>query len=173
MEKEKLLSDLSKKYERICHTIAKNILHNDEDAEECFNDALLSLWNSVSDFSGNPGAYLCKTVRNLALNRLEYLSAEKRGSGNAEIAISELDECIPAEDILERRMDETALRNIVEGFLKAQPMEKRNIFIRRYWYMFSVSEIAITYGMSESKVKSVLFRMRKELRKTLEKEKFL
>ncbi len=174
MEEEKILEELSEKYGKICRAIVKNILHNDEDAEEIFNDALLAFWNSaLSDQPENPGAWLCKTVRNLALNRFEYLSAEKRGSGNAEIALSELEECIPTEGGVEQKTDEAVFRKIVEDYLETKPKEKRNIFIRRYWYMFSVSEISKTYGISESKVKSTLFRMRKELRKKLEKEEFI
>ena len=174
MEKEKILGELSEKYGKICKSIAKNILQNDEDAEEILNDALLAFWNSAfSDFPENPGAWLCKTARNLALNRLEYLSAEKRGSKNAEIALSELEECIPSKNSVEEKTDEAALLKAIEDFLRTQPKEKQNIFLRRYWYMFSVSEIAETYGISESKVKSALFRMRKELRKKLEKEEFI
>lgn len=171
LEKEKFLGELSEKYGKLCRTVAKNILRNDEDAEECFNDALLALWNS--DFPEKPGAWLCKTVRNIALNRLEYLSAEKRGSNNTEVALSELEECIPSKNETESCVDEIVFRESVENFLKNQPQEKRNIFLRRYWYMYSVSEIAKDYGMTESKVKSVLFRMRKELRKKLEKEDLL
>ena len=174
MEKEKILGELSEKYGKICRTIAKNILRNDEDAEECVNDALLAFWNSAfAVFPENPGAWLCKTVRNIALNRLEFLSAEKRGSGNAEVALSELEECVPSKNSVEEKIDETAFLSAVEDFLRTQTKEKRNIFIRRYWYMFSVSEIAESYKISESKVKSVLFRMRKELREKLEKEDFI
>jgi len=168
LEKEKILEELSEKYGKLCRTIAKNILHNDEDAEECLNDALLALWNS--DFPENPGAWLCKTVRNIALNRLKFRSAEKRGNGNAEIALSELEECVSAEDEAKNCIDEIVFRDALEDFLRKQPAEKRNIFIRRYWYLFSVSEIAKDYGMTESKVKSVLFRMRNDFRKKLEKE---
>ena len=72
MEKEKILGELSEKYGKICRTVAKNILRNDEDAEEILNDSLLAFWNSAFlDFPENPGAWLCKTARNLALNRLE------------------------------------------------------------------------------------------------------
>lgn len=174
MEKEKILGELSEKYGKVCRTVAKNILRNDEDAEEILNDALLAFWNSAfEDFPENPGAWLCKTVRNLALNRLEYLSAEKRGSGNAEVALSELEECIPSKNSVEEKIDEGALLKAIEDFLRTQPKEKQNIFVRRYWYMFSVSEIAKTYGISESKAKSVLFRMRNELRKKLEEEDFI
>ncbi|MBR2639098.1 MAG: sigma-70 family RNA polymerase sigma factor [Oscillospiraceae bacterium] len=174
MEKEKILGELSEKYGKTCKTIAKNILRNEEDAEEILNDALLAFWNSAfSDFPENPGAWLCKTVRNMALNRLAFLSAEKRGSGNAEIALSELEECVPSKNSVEEEINESAFIEAIENFLLSQPEEKRNIFLRRYWYMFSVSEIARDLKISESKVKSVLFRMRKELRKKLEKEEFI
>ena len=172
--KEEALSALSEKYGKICENVAKNILKNSEEAEETVSSALFSVWNSVPPKKPEHiGAYFIKTARNLALNRLEFLSAEKRGSGNAEAALSELEECISSEASVEQRIDETVFRDLVEDFLRNQPKEKRNIFILRYWYMYSLPEISEKYRMSESKVKSVLFRMRNELRKKLEKEDFI
>ena len=172
--REEALSALSEKYGRICENVAKNILKNSEEAEETVSSALLAVWNSVPPQNPeNIGAYFIKTARNLALNRLKFLSAEKRGGGNAEIALSELEECISSEASLEQKIDENAFKTAVEDFLRTQPEEKRNIFILRYWYMYSVPEISEKYGISKSKVKSVLFRMRNELRKKLKKEEFI
>ena len=172
--KEEALSALSEKYGKICEKIAGNILKSGEEAEETVNSALLAVWNSVPPKRPEKiGAYFIKTARNLAFNRLEFLSAEKRGSGIAEVALSELEECISSGTSVEQKIDEAAFKIAVEDFLQNQPKEKRNIFILRYWYMCSVSEISKTYGIGESKVKSVLFRMRKELRKKLEKEDFI
>lgn len=171
---EEALSALSEKYGRICENVAKNILKNNEEAEETVSSALLAVWNSVPPKRPEHiGAYFIKTARNLALNRLEFLSAEKRGSGNAEVALSELEECIPSGTSVEQKIDESVFKTAVEDFLRNQPKEKRNIFILRYWYMYSVSEISEKYGIGESKVKSVLFRMRNELRKKLKKEDFI
>lgn len=51
-----------------------------------------------------------------------------------------------------------------------KPKLNRNIFVRRYYHLYAIRDIADAYGMSESKVTSLLFRMRNELRRFLEKE---
>lgn len=168
---EDAISALDEKYGAYCRTIAGNILKNSGDIEECLNDTYLKVWESVPPNSPEMlGAYAGRIARNLALNRIRYDSAEKRGSGAFEIALSEIEDCFPAENEAENLFDSLELTAAIEKFLCSQPKEKRNIFIRRYWYFYSVKDIAKAYGMSESKVKSMLFRMKNELRKALEKE---
>ena len=58
----------------------------------------------------------------------------------------------------------------IDRFLYAKPKLNRNIFVRRYYHLYAIRDIADAYGMSESKVTSLLFRMRNELRRFLEKE---
>lgn len=171
---EEAISSLSEKYGAYCRSIARNILQNEEDAEECVNDSFLMVWNSIPPNSPERlGVYAGKITRNLALNKIKRNFAEKRGGGKTEEALSELEECIPSKNETESCVDEIVFKETVESFLLSQPKEKRNIFIRRYWYLCSVQELSKAYGISESKVKSVLFRMRKELRKKLEKEDFI
>ena len=168
---EKAIEETTQKYGNYCRAIAYNILHNKEDAEECVNDTCLQAWNSIPPKRPEHLAiYLGKITRNLALNRLKYYSAEKRGNGQVDLVLSELEECISAGTSVEQQMDEAFLTRAIETFLYSQPPENRNIFIRRYWYLASVKEIANSYGMSESKVISLLYRMRKKLKIFLEKE---
>ena len=58
---------------------------------------------------------------------------------------------------------------MIRKFLSQQPETQRNIFLRRYWHMSSIRDIAAAYSMSESKVTSLLFRQRKQLKTMLEK----
>ena len=114
--------------------------------------------------------YLGKITRNLALNRYKRYTAEKRGGGQVESVLSELEDCIPAAGSVEQAAEDEVLVSVINRFLQTQPREKRNIFIRRYWHLWPVRNIADAYGMSESKVTSMLFRMRGELRRCLEQE---
>ncbi len=158
-------------YGSYCHTIAYNILQSKEDAEECVNDTWLAAWRSIPpNRPERLATYLGKLCRNLAINRYHQANARKRGMGQASLALSELDECIPAQSNVEQAYDEKLLIEAINRFLRAQPARKRNIFIRRYWYLFSIREIAAHYGMSESKVTSLLFRMRSALKSQLAKE---
>lgn len=171
---EEAVSATAEKYGGYCRAIAYNILRSDADAEECVNDTYLGAWNAIPP--GKPenlAAFLGKITRNTALNRRRQAKTKKRGGGQVELALSELEECVPAVISVEQSMEDSALTAILDRFLYAQEQPKRNIFIRRYWYLSPIRDIAREYGMSQSKVKSMLFRMRKELKATLEKEDIL
>ena len=168
---EAAIGATAEKYGRYCHTIAYNILHNREDAEECVNDTYWGAWTSIPPQRPRRlMAYLGRITRNLSLNRYQCYTAEKRGQGQTALALSELAECIPAAGDVEDHWNEMALVRAIEGFLRSQPTEKRNIFIRRYWYLIPLREIAQSYQMREQKVASLLFRMRKQLKTHLERE---
>lgn len=169
--KEKAISATAEKYGKYCHTISYNILHCNEDAEECVNDTYLGAWKSMPPQRPEClSAYLGKITRNLSLNRFKYYIAEKRGCGQTALVLSELKDCIPAETSAEQMVEEKVLVNAINHFLYAQPERKRNIFICRYWYLFSIRDIAQKYEMRESRIAALLFRMRNQLRLHLEKE---
>lgn len=169
--KENAISATAKKYGKYCYSISYNILHNNEDAEECVNDTYLSAWKSMPPQRPEPlSAYLGKITRNLSLNRFKYYTAKKRGHGQTELVLSELEDCIPAKTSVEQIVEEKTLVNSINNFLYALPEYKRNIFICRYWYLFSIRDIAEKYKMSETKISTLLFRMRNKLKLHLEKE---
>lgn len=168
---ETAITESENKYGSYCHTISYNILHNDEDAEECVNDTWLGAWKSMPPQRPERlSTFLGKITRNLSLNRFKKYTAEKRGMGQTELVLSELEDCISGETSVEQIVDELVLVKSINDFLYAQPEQKRNIFIRRYWYLFPIKDIAAVYNMSESKVASLLFRMRNELKRHLEME---
>ena len=151
---ESAIAATAEKYGSYCHTIAYNILHSKEDAEECANDTYLGAWNSIPPQRPNRKRY----------------TAEKRGHGQVVLALSELEACVPSETTVEQTIEENELAAAIDRFLYAKPKLNRNIFVRRYYHLYAIRDIADAYGMSESKVTSLLFRMRNELRRFLEKE---
>ncbi|MCI8465350.1 MAG: sigma-70 family RNA polymerase sigma factor [Lachnospiraceae bacterium] len=168
---EAAIQETSEKYGRFCHTISYHILHNKEDAEECVNDTWYNAWKSMPPKRPNRlSAYLGKITRNLSINRFKTYSAQKRGFGQTTLVLSELADCIPAAGGVEETMEERVLVDAIEMFLYGLTEQKRNIFIRRYWYLASVKEIAGIYSMSESRLTSMLFRMRQKLKEHLEQE---
>ena len=170
MRSEDAVAATAEKYGNYCYSIAFSILHNAEDAEECVNDAYLAAWNSIPPHRPERvAAFLGKITRNVSLNRWKQYNAQKRGEGQTELALSELEECIPAKTGIEQAVEDELLTWSIEKFLYSQPRLKRNLFIRRYWYISSIQELADEYGMSESKVKSLLFRMRKKLKHNIAK----
>lgn len=168
---ENAISETSKKYGKYCHYIARNILHNNEDSEECVNDTYLRAWEAMPPHRPEKlSAFLGKIVRNLALDRYKQYTAKKRGSGQVSIVLDELQDCIPASDSVTEAIDDFILIDIFNRFLAGLPAEKRKIFVRRYWYLSPIKEIANDYSISESKVKVTLLRIRNDLRQVLEKE---
>ncbi len=168
---ESAISATAEKYGAYCRTVANNILQNAEDAEECVNDTYLRAWNSIPpSMPERLSTFLGKITRNLSINMYNRYNTEKRGRGQYHVALSELENCIPHHDGVEAACELSELESSINRFLGAQTEEKRNIFIRRYWYMYSIRDIAKVYGMTESRVASILFRMRNELRAHFEKE---
>ena len=163
---EQALAELERKYGTRLKTLAIRMV-SEEDAEECVNDTYLAVWNSVPP--NRPEylfAYAAKICRNLALNKVEQSKAAKRSAVVVELS-AELMECIPNNTLTK---DETGLRELLVTFLGGLPEDKRKLFLRRYWYGESVKELAKAYGYRESKVKSILFRLRKQLWNELKKE---
>ena len=168
---ETAISETSKKYSRYCHSISFNILHNNEDSEECVNDTYFRAWNAIPPKRPNSLAtFLGKITRNLSLDKYKQYNAEKRGFGQTEIVLSELDEIVPSASSLERAIEEYEIETVLNRFLKSLPKQKRIVFIRRYWYLMPIKEIAEQTNESESQVKSMLFRTRSALKIFLEKE---
>ncbi len=170
---ERALAETESKYGGYCRAIACNILNNREDAEECVNDTYLRAWNAMPPQRPSIlGAFLGKITRNLSLDRIKIIRAEKRGGGQIDLALDELGDCIPDGDgeSLEQRIEAEELARCLDRFLRDLPERECCVFLRRYWYVDSVQEIAHRYHMAEGSVKSTLFRVRKKLRVHLEKE---
>ena len=171
---EQALQASMQQYGALCRTVARSILGSDEDAEECLNDALLQIWNSIPPADPeNYCAYLMKTVRNLALNRYKARHREKRGNGQVSQALDELAEIFPAAENVEKELEQRELLNAVTAFLQGLPEQQRNLFIYRYWQAEAIADLAALSGMTENHVKVTLSRLRKRLQKYLREEELL
>ena len=167
---EAAIIETSSKYGRLCNYIANNILANHEDSEEVVNDTYLTLWNRIpSDRPSRFSVFIGRITRNLALKRYEYNTASKRNP-EAVCSIDELGEIVSGIDFVENEFEKNRIKQAIEQFLLSQDSIKRHVFIRRYWYFDSISEISGRTGFSESKIKSMLFHLRKGLKDHLEKE---
>ena len=168
---EDAIAETAKRYGRYCHAIAYNILRSQEDSEECVNDAWLRAWESIPPHRPERlDAFLGKITRNLALNRWEKAAAGKRGGGQVEVALEELQDCLPTAENIEQTVDSMALTAALNRFLASLPSETRRIFMQRYWYLRSIKAIAAELGANESKVKMTLLRARGKLKQILEEE---
>lgn len=168
---ERAIAETQNRYGRYLQTVARGILADERTCEEVANDTYAKAWDCIPPQRPHPlKGFLARITRQLSINRLKENARQKRGGGQYDLALEELGQCVQAsgEDLAEV----TALRDGLNRFLRQLPQEKRRVFIRRYWYLDSVSQIAEQYGISESKVKSMLMRTREQLREFLKKEGF-
>lgn len=168
---EEAISETSKKYGKYLKTIADNILPHSEDVEEIINDVYLAAWDSIPP--KRPPVlkfYLSRIVRNLCFKRIEYLTAEKR-NGNADILLSELEECIPdtGKD-MERELEAKELGQLLNRFLGTLCPSDRKLFLSRYYYAMTAPQLADHFGCSVRQVKYRLEKIRKELKHALQEE---
>jgi RNA polymerase sigma-70 factor (ECF subfamily) len=112
------------------------------------------------------GAWLAKITRNLSLNRIAARNTDKRGSGEVPLALDELEDCIPAAGgrEVESESDEAEVIKMMHDFLRNCRKREREIFLRRYWYLDSIAQIAKQYGLKETNVTTLLYRMRLKLK---------
>lgn len=150
-------------------TLAKKILLNREDAEESVNDTYMNTWKTIPPHRPRYFfAFLASICRHLSLNRLDWNTAAKRKAEVVSLT-QEMELCIP-DPSHDRMVESRELGRILDAFLESLPKDSRLIFLRRYWYVDTIAEIAQRYGMTESKVKMQLSRTKEKLRIFLEKE---
>lgn len=168
---EQALVETDRKYGAYCRSIAQNILKNPADSEECVNDTYMRAWNTIPPQRPTIlQVFLGTITRNLSVNRFRANHTLKRGGGQLTMALEELEFCLPAADTVERQVESAELGRLIDAFLRGLPERDRYIFIRRYWYVDSIRDIARKLHMSEGTVKSNLFRTRQKMKELLGRE---
>ncbi|MBR2086964.1 MAG: sigma-70 family RNA polymerase sigma factor [Oscillospiraceae bacterium] len=171
---ESALQDIQKLYGSICYQMAYRLLESHEDAEECVNDMLMSVWDSIPPhLPMSLQAYLLTLVRRSAIDKLKHENRKKRGSAECMLALDELAEIIPSGEQLESIVEHHELLNALRAFLHTLKPQTRYIVMQRYIMSESIPTIAATNHMSEEAVKKTLFRTRSRLRDYLRKEGLL
>lgn len=166
---EQAIKETDQKYGKLCRKISYNILECKEDSEECVNDTYLGVWQAIPPARPRSlMAFVCAITRNLSLKRLESATAQKR-SRSALVSLSELEDILPDESINDNLSDEV-IGKLISRFLRRQKADVRNVFIRKYYFFDSISDISARYSFSESKVKNMLYHTRIKLREFLIKE---
>ena len=167
---EKAISETEKKYGKLARYVASNILSSREDAEECVNDALLALWNSIPPDKPEPFLpYVAARVKNIAISKSRANNAWKRG-GNVQIVNDEILSTISDGHTLSEYYESRTAGKVINDFIGKLSKSERKVFILRYWYRASDRSIMEETGFSQSKIKSMLARLRARLSKELEKE---
>ena len=170
---EQAIEETDKKYGGYCYSIAYNILFNREDSEECVSDTYLAAWNTIPPRRPNfLNAFLAKMTRHISIDRWRKRSAKKRGGGEIFLALEELEDCVDSSST-ETEYEKKELSRVLNQFLSSLPETERNVFLCRYWYLDSIQTISEVSGISQSKVTSMLHRLRGKLRKKLSEEGYV
>lgn len=171
---ESAISETAVKYGGFCYSIAYNILANNEDAEESVSDTYMAAWTAMPPKRPNIlAAFLAIITRHLSIDRWRTRNRQKRGGGEIVLALEELAECASDDQTVEKALERKQLALVFNRFLDSLPETERRIFLCRYWYLDPISDIANYYGFSNSKVTSMLHRIRGKLRAALEEEGLL
>jgi RNA polymerase sigma-70 factor (ECF subfamily) len=168
---ETAIKQTTEKYGSRLRSLAFGIVGDKQTAEECENDTYMEAWNTIPPHEPRSYlyAFLARITRHISLNRCRDYSRLKRSAFISELS-AEMEQCIPASDDVACRIDDMVLGETINQFLSTLNKEKRDIFVRRYWYLDSIAAISNRFALSESKVKTTLHRCRKQLRERLEKE---
>lgn len=173
---EAALTSVQEDYGAYCSTIARNILADQEDVKECVNDTWLKAWETIPPNKPQSLlAYLGRITRNHAINMVRNQNRQKRAGNKYTVALDELGEAAAAADD-NRELEgisTSKLAEIINEFLEQLPKEKRIIFVRRYFYMDAVADIAASNGLTESSVKVSLMRMRRQLGRKLKEYRYI
>lgn len=167
---QKALALTEQKYGRLMRRVASNILQDPRDAEEAVADACIKLWNSIPP--NRPRyllSYAVRLSRNAAIDIQRQNCRQKRDSRN-EVLFSELEECLPDHNDPAARLEEQELVSLINRYLGTTDPISRKLFVRRYFAMDELSELAKDFGMTRHEVSARLYRVRQRLQKFLEKE---
>ncbi len=165
LRSESAIKESAEKYGAYCMTVSSNILHNKEDAEECVNDTWIKAWNAIPPEKPRVlKCYFAKITRNLSINRYHQNHTAKRGGGETDLVLEELEEVTAGSQNVEDMVTARELRTLIDAFVRALPEREGNVFIRRYFYTEAVETIARRYGLSANNISVMLNRTRKKLK---------
>ena len=168
---ENAVREASKKFGTYCKSIARGILNNHEDSEECVNEAFMRAWESIPPKKPNSlCTFLGRITKNIALNRIKSSKTEKRGGGELALVYEELEDIISDTKNVEDALERKEMMSAISRFLRKSKENERQVFVLRYWYCSGVDEIAREIGIKEENVYVILSRMRIKLRDYLKKE---
>ncbi len=171
---ERALEETLTSYGSLLRSLIRRILPLPEDVDECMNETLLKVWNSIPPEKPHHfAAYVSKIARNTALHRYQRENAQKRGGSDIPAVLDELSDLSDGIDHPAEEAIGNDLSDAISRFLKTKKRSDRILFVRRYFYLERVTDIAKVTGTSEAALSSRLFKLRRELRSFLQKEGYM
>lgn len=171
---ERAIVVTQERFGKYCEKIARNILGDEQDAQECANDVYLKVWESIPPERPDIfPAYLAALTRRAAISRYRKTKAEKRGGGEVALILGELSELVTDGSGVEKEFERRELADSINRFLEELPEMNRHFFVLRFVCCESVRDIARRFGKSENSVSVSLNRTKKQLKKHLDNDGFV
>ncbi len=167
---EEAIIALSEKYGSVCMRVSENIVHDCRDAEECVNEAYLGVWEAIPPEKPDlllP--FVCRIVRNISISHYKRERATKR-KGNYDLSLEELGDVVNSNSSAEKVFEAKELSALVDAFLGTLSEMNRFLFVRHFWFLDSYEELTKKTGLREGSIRTRLSRVKKNLRKYLEKK---
>lgn len=162
---EKAIDETEKKYGKYLAKIAHNVLGNYEESKQCVNDTYMRAWESMPPhFPSVLPAFLAAITRGLSIDVYRKNNAEKRKGSQFALSVEELAECVSGSDSAQDLSELNELSAAISQFLWEQSENTRNAFVARYFFSDSIRDTAKMCKVSESSMKTLLFRTRKALK---------
>lgn len=163
---ETAILETETKYGKYLSTVVWRILRDESDTEEIVNDVYMRAWKAIPPtIPENLKLFLARIARNLSFDRMSYRTAGKRNAIQVE-----LDESVPAaESGPEEAWEAREIGEVLNRFLGELDRKTCAVFVARYYYAFSITELAKRYGLSERQAKYLLQKTRGKLKEYLEK----
>ena len=168
---ERAIEQTDIKYRARLMSVARNILHDLQDSEECVSNTYVCAWNSIPP--ARPTylqAFLIAITRRGALNRYKAAKRKKRVPSELTSSLSDLDDMLSDTDDFYTESQTRALSEILERFISGLPERRMLVFMGRYYAAKPVRELAELLGCSESTVNKEIAAIKQELRQALENE---
>lgn len=159
------LEALMDRYLPYVSTIVWNILGDFmgiQDAEEVASDVFLAAWSQAETIRGDTlKGWLGAVARNQAKSKLR--SAQK------DLPLEEDVLEFPDERTPDAQMEQAEQRRLIQKAIDQMGEPEREIFLRHYYYVQKVTQIALDLNLNESTVKSKLRRGRMRLKTILQR----
>ena len=167
---EQAIKETDIKYRNFLISIARNILSDSRDSEECLNDTYISAWNSIPP--ARPTllqAFLAAIMRRTAIDCYRAGKRQKRISSELTVALSEVEDFVAGGDMYSET-DEKELGRVISDFVRSLTERRMYIFMSRYYVARKVKEIAKLLDLSEATINKEIAAIKRELKEKLEKE---
>lgn len=168
---ERAIRETDAKYKNFLLSIARNIVRDPSDSEECLNDAYVGVWNAIPPARPiSLKAFLATVMRRTAIDRYKASRRQKRMASELTVSLSEVEDFIADGNGVDSEAEARELGRILSDFVRSLSSRRMYVFMSRYYVARPIGEIARLLRCSESTVHKEIAVIKRDLKKKLESE---